>query len=114
MKRKDHANFCSEIDLLSLSLSLFLQIKEQAMEIARVQAIKSMQERERELPFFSITCFHILPFLFIVSLLLNILSLSLSLFPLCCKGKGDTYRGRESRREETLLTDQRFHLLLFH
>jgi hypothetical protein len=42
MKRKDHASFCSEIDSLSLPPK-----KEQAMEIAREQAIKSNQKRER-------------------------------------------------------------------
>jgi hypothetical protein len=61
MKRKDHASFCSEIDSLSLPPK-----KEQAMEIARVQALKSNQEREGEnflsfpSPFFIFCCFSFL------------------------------------------------------
>jgi hypothetical protein len=97
MKRKDHANFFFEIDSLSPSSSKKRTLWK-ATEKARVQAIKSMQERERELPFFSITCFHVLPFLFLVSLLLNILSLS---FPLATMGREiptEEERAREKKR----------------
>ncbi len=111
MKRKHHASFCSEIDSLSLSLCLFSK-EEQTMEIARVQTIKSKQEivTERKRAFL---LFHQL----FSNSDLSLSGLPLakhSLSPLLQEGKGHRYREKESKREETLLTDQRFHIILFH
>ncbi len=81
----------------SLSLSIYLSPKKQVIEIAKVQASKRERESERELSFCSTTCFQILRFLFLVSLLLQVLSL-----PLATKEMEVLQRKREQERRNTL------------
>jgi hypothetical protein len=119
MKRKYPSRFCYEIDSLSLSLSLFPK-KEQVMEIAKVQAIKNKQarERERERERAVFLFHHLLSYSALPPSCLPLATHSLSLFPPSLPSFNTREwrycREKESKREEGFLTDQRFHLLLFH